>query len=139
MTKHDPKAGILNTFVLDSEALSQAVKGNRLMLGLLELAADGEAEVVTSPMTLIEAYDGRITERRWDWVLSRVEVVPLCKEQARAARRLLANAGLHGHKYAIDAALAALVREQKGQVTVLTSDVGDLKRLVPPVVAIQEV
>ena len=108
------------------------------MIALLDLAAKGEAEVVTSPMTVIEAYDGRITERRWDWVLSRIDVATLGKDQARIARRLLGDAGLHGHKHAIDAVLAVVARERKGLVTVFTSDTGDLERLVPPTVVVRK-
>ncbi|MFD4373422.1 hypothetical protein [Streptomyces sp. NPDC058486] len=54
-------------------------------------------------MSVRLAYDGRTTERRWDWVLSRVRVADIGKDEARQARRLLADAGLHGHEYAIDA------------------------------------
>lgn len=45
----------LRVFVLDCEALSLAVRGDRKMIACLDLAARGEAEVVTSPMTLVEA------------------------------------------------------------------------------------
>lgn len=54
-------------------------------------------------------------------------------------RRLLADAKLQGHKYAIDAVLAVVARAEKGQVTVFTSDVDDLERLVPDSVVIQRV
>ena len=106
----------LRVFVLDCEALSLAVRGDRTMIAWLDLAARGEAEVVTSPMTLVEAYDGRTTEQRWDWVLSRLQVADIGKDEARQARRLLADAKLHGHKYAIDAVLAviALAAERTG-------------------------
>lgn len=87
--------------------------------------------MVTSPMTLVEAYDGRTTEQRWDWVLSQLRVVDIGKDEAPQARRLLADAKLHGHKYAIDAVLAVIARQQKGQVTVFTSDVDALEKLVP--------
>lgn len=96
------------------------------MIAWLDLAARGEAEVVTSPMTLVEAYYGRTTEQRWGWVLSRLKVADIGKDEARQARRLLSDAKLHGHKYAIDAVLAIIARRQKGQVTVFTSDVDDL-------------
>ena len=133
----------LRVFVLDCEALSLAVRGDRKMIARLDLAARGEAEVVTSPMTLIEAYDGRTTEQRWDWVISRVQVVRIGKDEARAARRLLADAKLHGHKhghkYAIDAALAVIARQMTGQVTVFTSDVDDLEKLVPDTVVVKHV
>ncbi|MEV0638522.1 hypothetical protein AB0I77_26985 [Streptomyces sp. NPDC050619] len=129
----------LRVFVLDCEALSLAVRGDRMMIARLSLAAEGEAEVITSPLTLVEAYDGRTTERRWDWVLSRVGVADVGKEEARQARRLLAGAGLHGHKYAIDAVLAVIARQQKGNVTLFTSDVDDLERLVPRRVVVKKV
>jgi hypothetical protein len=129
----------LRVFVLDCEALSLAVRGDRKMIAWLDLAARGEADVVTSPMTLVEAYDGRITEQRWDWVLSRLKVADIGKDEARQARRLLADAKLHGHKYAIDAVLAVVARRQQGQVTVFTSDVDDLEKLVPDTVVVKKV
>lgn len=129
----------LRAIVLDCEALSLAVRGDRRMIAWLDLAAQGEAEVVTSPMTLVEAFDGRTTETRWDWVLSRLKVVDIGKDEARQARRLLADAKLHGHKYAIDAVLAVIARRQKGQVTVFTSDVDDLERLLPDNIVVMKV
>ncbi|WP_340377281.1 PIN domain-containing protein [Streptomyces sp. SS7] len=129
----------LRVFVLDCEALSLAVRGDRKMIAWLDLAARGEAEVVTSPMTLVEAYDGRTTEQRWDWVLSRLQVVDIGKDEARQARRLLTDAQLHGHKYAIDAVLAVIARQQRGQVTVFTSDVDDLEKLVPDTIVVKKV
>jgi uroporphyrinogen-III synthase len=109
------------------------------MIAWLDLAARGEAEVVTSPMTLVEAYDGRTTEQRWDWVLSRCKVAVIGKEEARQARRLLADVKLHGHKYAIDAVLAVIARQQQGQVTVFTSDVDDIVELVPSTIVVKKV
>ncbi|MET9593258.1 PIN domain-containing protein [Streptomyces sp. NPDC006516] len=129
----------LRVFVLDCEALSLVVRGDRQMIAWLDLAARGEAEVVTSPMTLVEAYDGRTTEQRWDWVLSLLKVADIGKDEARQARRLLADTELRGHKYAIDAVLAVIARQQKGQVTVFTSDVDDLEKLVPESIIVKKV
>jgi hypothetical protein len=137
--KRASEAKPLRVFVLDCEALSLAVRGDRTMIAWLDLAARGEAEVVTSPMTLVEAYDGRTTEQRWDWVVSRVNVADLGKEEARRARRLLADTNLHGHKYAIDAMLAVVALSQKGQVTVFTSDVDDLEKLLPNRIVVRKV
>ena len=139
MKKRAEEVRRLRVFVLDSEALSLAVRGDRMMIARLDLAARGEAEIVTSPMTLVEAYDARTTEQRWDWVLSRVNVAELGKDEARQARRLLADAGLHGHKYAIDAVLAVVALRQRGQVTVFTSDPEDLERLLPDHVVVKKV
>ncbi|MFI5650445.1 hypothetical protein ACIA71_04450 [Streptomyces anulatus] len=69
-------------------------------------------------------------------MLSRLEVAGIGKDEARQARRLLADAELHGHKYAI---LAVVARRQKGQVTVFTSDVDDLERLVPESIVVKKV
>ncbi|MGQ4417842.1 hypothetical protein ACN6LA_004234 [Streptomyces sp. SAS_269] len=129
----------LRVFVLDCDALSLAVRGDRKMIAWLDLAARGEAEVVTSPMTLVEAYDGRTTEQRWDWVLSRLKVADIGKDEARQARRLLTDAKPHGHKYAIDTVLAVIARQQKGLVTVFTSDVDDLGKLVPDTIVVKKV
>ncbi|PJN22292.1 PIN domain-containing protein [Kitasatospora sp. CB02891] len=139
MKKRTAEDRRLRIFVLDSEALSLAVRGDRMMIARLDLAARGEAEIVTSPMTLVEAYDARTTEQRWDWVLSRVNVAELGKDEARQARRLLADAGLHGHKYAIDAVLAVVALRQRGQVTVFTSDPEDLERLLPDHIVVMKV
>lgn len=48
----EPGQRPLRVFVLDCEALSLAVRGDRKMIAWLDLAARGEAEVVASPMTL---------------------------------------------------------------------------------------
>ncbi|MCL6738641.1 hypothetical protein [Streptomyces neyagawaensis] len=46
---------------------------------------------------------------------------------------------LHGHKHAIDAVLAVIARQQKGQVTVFTSGVDDLEKLFPDNVVVKKV
>lgn len=46
---------------------------------------------------------------------------------------------LHGHKYSIDAVLAVIARQQKGQVTVFASDVDDLEKLVPESIVVKKV
>lgn len=121
------------------EALSPAVRGDRKMIAWLALAPRGEAEVVASPMTPVEAYDGRTTGQRWDGVLSRLEIAGIGKAEARGSRRLPADAGPHGHRYATDAMLAVVARRQKGQVTVVSSDVDDLERLVPESIVLKKV
>ncbi|WP_436840564.1 PIN domain-containing protein [Streptomyces griseoloalbus] len=85
--------------------------------------------VMTTSMTLIEAYDVRTYLPAWHWALSRINVEPVTEEIAKEAIDLLKDAGLHGHKYAIDAALAAVALRQPGPVTVFTSDEDDLRKL----------
>lgn len=50
-------------------------------------------------------------------------------EEARAASKLLMNAGLHGYKCAIDAAVAEAALRQHRPVVMLTSDIDDLAKL----------
>ncbi|MFI1710925.1 hypothetical protein [Streptomyces griseoruber] len=84
---------------------------------------------MTTSITLIEAYDVRNHLPAWQWALSRIHVEPVTEEIAKDAIGLLVEAGLHGHKYAIDAALAAVALRQPGPVTVFTSDEDDLRKL----------
>ena len=128
---------ILQTFVLDCESLSMAARGDRAMLARLANARQGRVDVITSPMTLIEAYDGAIAPARWNWVISRMRVADIGKPEAREAQQLLGEVGLHGHKYAMDAVLAVVARRQHGLVTVFTSDVDDMQRLLPSTILVR--
>ncbi|EST36170.1 hypothetical protein N566_16580 [Streptomycetaceae bacterium MP113-05] len=85
--------------------------------------------VLTTSMTLIEAYDMKTFRPAWHWALSRIHVEPVTEDVAKEAIGLLREAGLHGHKYAIDAALAAIALQQHGPVTVFTSDEDDMRKL----------
>ncbi|MFE9925191.1 hypothetical protein ACFYQA_27540 [Streptomyces sp. NPDC005774] len=115
--------------LLDSEGLSQTVRGATAMKGRLKAAQLAGVRVMTTSMTLIEAYDVRTYLPAWHWALSRVHVEPVTEDIAQEAIGLLKEAGLHGHKYAIDAALAAVALRQPGPVTVFTSDEDDLRKL----------
>ena len=61
--------------------------------------------------------------------VSRVSIVPPTEAIAHHASKLLAAAGLHGHKYALDALVAATALTAPAPVTVLTSDPEDLLML----------
>jgi hypothetical protein len=117
------------TFVLDSEALSRAVLRDRAMTGMLTKAHQSGIRVVTSSMTLIEAYHSKIRRPVWNWAMSRVVVEPVTRDVADEAIGLLGATGLHGHKYAIDAALAVIAGRQSGRVAVFTSDEDDMGKL----------
>jgi predicted nucleic acid-binding protein len=120
---------VSGTLVLDCEGLSQLVRSTP---GLTDWLAAAEAEdirVVTSSVTLVEARDPRTAQARFDFAVSRVNVVPPTEAIARHASRLLAAAGLHGHKYALDALVAATALSSASPVTVLTSDPDDLSAL----------
>ncbi|MGW0474978.1 hypothetical protein [Streptomyces coeruleorubidus] len=119
-------------YVLDCEALSRAVLGDRAMLARLKDAHRSGIRVVTSSMTLIEAYHGRVQRAAWAWATSRVVVEPVTREVADAAVILLQDTGLHGHEYAIDAALAVIAARQPGGVVLFTSDGDDMGKLCGP-------
>ncbi len=52
--------------------------------------------------------------------------LPVPQTVAQSAAALLRAAGLHGHKYAIEAMLCATAPQHPGRVTILTSDVEDI-------------
>lgn len=116
-------------YVLDCEGLSQWVRGERRMGTRIKDAHRLGVRVMTTSMTLIEAYDVRMYIPAWHWALSRIHIEPVTEDIAKEAVALLKDAGLHGHKYAIDAALAAVALRQSGPVTVFTSDEDDLRKL----------
>lgn len=127
------------TLVLDCEGLSRLV---RRTPELTEWLAGAEAEdirVVTSSVTLVEARDPKVSQAQFDYAVSRVNVVPPTEAMARHASKLLASAGLHGHKYALDAIVAATALASPSPVTVLTSDPEDLLLLCGPGIRVVKV
>ncbi|WP_225847720.1 PIN domain-containing protein [Streptomyces sp. HPF1205] len=117
------------TLILDSEGLAKAVQRDRAVTGWLALAQADDMRVITSAATLVEVIHPRIKRTALEWTLSRIVVEPVSEPIARHAAALLANAGLHGHKYAIDAMLSATALAAPGPATVLTSDPEDLTAL----------
>ncbi|MFG2923559.1 hypothetical protein ACGFYA_18875 [Streptomyces sp. NPDC048305] len=129
---HRPRQRV---FVFDSEALSKAVHGDRDMAALVKTAPRLDIPIVTSALTTLEAWDPRETSRQalWNWTLSRIRVVHTDDQVIALARDMLKAAGLHGHKYTVDAVLAAVaVREAARGVeaTVFTSDTDDMDQLL---------
>ncbi|NYV77214.1 hypothetical protein HW445_23245 [Streptomyces sp. UH6] len=111
------------------EGLSRWVRGERRVGARIKEAHRCGIRVMTTSMTLIEAYDVRTYLPAWHWALSRIHVEPVTADVAEEAVGLLGEAGLHGHKYAIDAALASVALRHPGPVTVFTSDEDDLRKL----------
>jgi predicted nucleic acid-binding protein len=116
-------------FVLDGEGLSRWARGERRMGFMIKEADRVGIPVITTSMTLIEAYDAKIQKAAWQWALSSIQVVPVTEKIAEEAIALLLNAGLRGHKCAIDAALAAVALCLPGRVTIFTSDEDDMGKL----------
>ncbi|MBD0736219.1 type II toxin-antitoxin system VapC family toxin [Streptomyces sp. CBMA29] len=127
------------TLVLDSEALSKLSRRHRDMTVWLDVARSLDLLIVTSAATLVEARDPQVVQAAFDFAISLTKVRPITEEAARAASKLLAAEGLHGHKYAIDAMLAATAHAEHGDVTVVTSNVDNLRRLCHPRIAIEPI
>ncbi|GFH36557.1 DNA-binding protein [Streptomyces pacificus] len=117
------------TLVLDSEGLSQLLADDETVVALVVEARSRGMEVVICSLTIIEAVHARTNKARLSWLLSGLRVIPVGDEEAKAASALLMGAGLHGHKYAIDAAVAEAALRQQRPVVMLTSDVDDMNRL----------
>ncbi|WP_042801383.1 DNA-binding protein [Streptomyces sp. C] len=117
------------TLVLDCEGLSKLLNDDEPVVSLIAEARSRGMEVVISALTISEAVHGRTNKTRLNWILSGVRVIPVGEEEARAASVLLMEAGLHGHKYAIDAAVAEAALRQPRPVALLTSDVDDMTKL----------
>ena len=117
------------TLVLDSEGLAKVVLRNRELTAWLAAARAEDERVVTSAATLVEVIHPRINRSSFECVMSRISVEPVTAEIARHAGVLLEQAGRHGHKYAIDAMLAATALLVRGPTTVLTSYPDDITML----------
>lgn len=117
------------TMVLDSEGLSKLLADDEQVVALTAEARSRGMEAVISALTIIEAVHARTHKARLNWVLSGMRVVPVGEEEARAASTLLMAAGLHGHKYAIDAVVAEAALRQHRPVVMLTSDIDDMVKL----------
>jgi predicted nucleic acid-binding protein len=126
MTRTPRPAG---TLVLDCEGLAKAVRRDRDLTTWLALARADDLRVITSAATLVEVVHPRVKRPALEWTLSRIVIEPVTEETARRAAALLADAGLHGHRHAIDAVLAATALASPGPVTILTSDPEDLTAL----------
>lgn len=115
--------------VLDSEGLAKAVQRDREVHEWLTAARDADLPVITSAAVLVEVIHPKINDTALKWTLSRLRVEPVTQAIAQSAATLLRAAGLHGHKYAIDAMLCATALAHPGRVTILTSDVEDIAML----------
>jgi hypothetical protein len=117
------------TLVLDCEGLSKLVNDHEPAVALVAEARKRGMEVVISALTIIEAAHSRTDRARLAWVLSGLRIVHIGDEEAKAASAMLINAGLHGRKYAIDAAVAEMALRQQRPVVLLTSDIDDMTKL----------
>lgn len=128
------------TLVLDSEALSLLLRDDRRTVARIEAARRQQVLVKVSVLTIVEAVHGKTDTARLKWLLSRLQVEDVRQEDSMRAVELLSDAGgLHGHKYAIDALVAAMALRSPGPVLVLTSDRDDWARLCGDRLGIKDV
>lgn len=123
------RRGVGGTLVLDAEGLVKLAYGNPLAVSLVRDTYEADAEVVTSASTLAEVLRGGLRDAPVHRVLNNVTVFPIGQQQGRAAGELLGQAGLSGHRCALDALLAVVALAQPRPVVMLTSDIDDMRRL----------
>jgi predicted nucleic acid-binding protein len=128
------------SLVLDSEALSLLLRNDRGMAARIEASRQARVPVLVSALTIVEAVRGKTDLARLQWVLSRLRVEPVSQEDSLTAVKLLQDAGgPRGHKYAIDALVAALALRVPAPVVVLTSDRDDWSKICGSRVNIRKV
>lgn len=115
--------------VLDCEGLAKLISRDKRILSILARAVPKERRVICSAATLIEAQHGKVREAEFSYARSRIVIEPVTEKIANEAVSLLRSAGLHGHRHAIDAMVAATAMAQPGGVALLTSDVDDMNAL----------
>ena len=127
------------TLILDCESLSKLVRRQPELTEWLAAADAEDIRVVTSSVTLADARDPRVHPAQFDYAISRVNIIPPTEAIARQASKILAETGLHGHKYALDAIVAATALASPRPTTVLTSDPEDLQMLCPREITVVKV
>lgn len=126
--------------VLDSQALSLLLSNHRALTARIEAARRAGLPVRVSALTVVEAAHGKTDMPRLKWYLSRLRLEPVTPDDSLTAVALLREAGgLHGHKYAIDALVAAMALRSPSPALVLTSDRDDWTRLCGDRVVVRDV
>lgn len=115
--------------MLDSEGLARAVLRDRDVNNVMTAAKDNDVRVLTSAATLVEVMHPRLNRSAFEWTLAQLSVEPVTESLARRAAALLAAVRRHGHRHAIDAMVAATALAAAAPVTVLTSDLENLRLL----------
>jgi predicted nucleic acid-binding protein len=117
------------TLVLDAEGLTKLAADHPAAYARIKAARGRRSTMVTAASTLAEVLRGGPTDARMHRVINRITVIPIEKQQGRAAGELLGRTGLSGHRCALDALLAVVALAQPRPVVVLTSDTDDMRRL----------
>jgi len=116
--------------VFDSEALSRVIAQDPYLRSVALDAYLVKAPVIVSAATLIEVTYPKMNRAGFDWAISRLRIIPVTEHLAKEASKLLADAGMHGHKHALDAMVAATAIQVGGVPYLFTSDPDDIRALV---------
>ncbi|GGZ73655.1 DNA-binding protein [Streptomyces bluensis] len=128
------------TWVLDSQALSLYLRADRTMTARLAAARRRDVRVITSAVAIVEADPQGMHTARLNWALSQLVVEPVTKDTAKeAVARMKESGRTGGHKYALDAIIAATARTAQPPVTVLTSDLDGLAPLCGKNIEVRQV
>lgn len=115
---------------LDSEGVAKLVRRDRAVQEIADIARQDGFAIAASVLTFIEANYRGIDQRRLAYVRSGIKHYPVTEGVGRSAEALLIEHGLHGHKYAIDAVVAATLLSLPGPRVMLTSDTDDMTRFL---------
>lgn len=118
------------TLVLDSEGLAKLAAGDPRVRGFVEASWGRRKRVVLSAVTIAEVLRGGARDAAVHWAVKRCIVRDATYAIARRAGELLGETGLSGHRCTIDAIVAATALTEERPVLILTSDPGDIQRLV---------
>lgn len=120
-------------FVLDAEAFSALAAGNRAIQPWLEMVRRTDSTLWISSLTLAETSDGTARDVAIRRAIKAVRRVPVDDEIGFVAGRLRAQAEGTRRKLrdlTVDSVVAATALALPDSVVVLTSDSGDLLRLL---------
>ncbi|WP_278264567.1 PIN domain-containing protein [Nocardia sp. AG03] len=130
----------MRSVVLDSQAFALLLRQDRAMTARIEAARRKGIPVRISALTIVESVYGKTDFARLSWYLARLRVESVTQDDSLLAVRLLRDAGgLHGHKYAIDALVAAMALRAPAPALVLTSDRDDWQKLCGDRVFVRDV
>ncbi|WP_455362050.1 DNA-binding protein [Streptomyces sp. SYSU K21746] len=114
--------------VLDCQAVSLALSKDRTFAAYLQSLKDEGRAFAVSALTILEATNGKTSVPALRHYLSGVYVQAVLPEDGFKGVELLGE-NLHGQKYAIDAAIAAMAIRIRAH-RVLTSDKDDMDKLL---------
>lgn len=123
------RGGIGGTLVLDAEGLVKLASGDPRARHRFEAARRRHSRVVTAASTLAEILCGGPGDANLHSILRRMTVIPIDKQQGRAAGELLGRTGLSGHQCALDAILAVVALDQPRPIILMTGDTDNMRRL----------